>query len=215
MDQLGGNMKLLNTSMGGLSYMAGGFTAGDVITHIPVKEKKDGDDEDGDGSGAGVSGNIFGSLDDLLNDRNEEPKILRIYAIYAQEPEEGQDYKKGDIITANSISPDIKVDLIIVANGKANGAIVDLDLQERSFHYDPVDSSGRATTRKGLFEKITLQGDSPDFENGESYDISDPNYALDASGNRKGEQLKDKTAIHFISRLPLEEEEQEEPLTIT
>lgn len=215
MDQLGGNMKLLNTSMGGLSYMAGGFTAGDVITNVPLKDKKDSDNDEGDedGSGAGLAGNIFGSLQDVLNDRNEEPKILRIYAIYAQDPEEGENYKKGDIITADSILPGIKVDLIILANGKANGAIVDLDLQERSFHYDPIDSSGRATTRTGLFEKITLQGDSPNFEKGGNYDLNDPNFAIDPEpvGRR---ELKDKTTINFISRLPIEEE-LEEPLTST
>ncbi|WP_298541136.1 PAAR-like protein [uncultured Aquimarina sp.] len=208
-NKLGKNMNQLNTSMQGLSYAAGGFTAGDVITHIPEKDKKEGEnDEDGDGTGVAGAGNIFGSLDDVLNDRNEEPRILRIYAIYAQDPEEGETYKKGDIVTADTILPGIRVDLIIQANGKANGEKVDLNLQGRTFHYRQVGKDKDDTDR--IIEDITLLGESPNFKNGESYDVSDPNYALDTSGKRKEKPLNDKTEIKFISRLPIEEENEEE-----
>ncbi|WP_299440423.1 PAAR-like protein [uncultured Aquimarina sp.] len=209
LNKLSNNLSTLNTSMDGLSYVADGFPKGEVFTNV-IREIKDEDNENGDGTNNNGSGNIFGSLDDVLNDRNTEPKILRIYAIYAQDPDEGEEYKNGDIITVDFIPPNIKVDLIIQANGKADGAIVDLDLQERSFHYDPIENSGRSTVRNGLFENITLQGDSPDFKKGESYDVSDPNYALDADGNRKTETLKDKTTIKFKSRLPIEEEQEGE-----
>ncbi|MHA7059023.1 PAAR-like protein [Aquimarina sp. M1] len=201
LNKFSNNLTTLNTSMAGLSYVADGFPKGEVFTKV-TREIEEEEDEGENGNG---SGTIFGSLDDVLNDRNKEPKILRIYAIYA---ENGEDYKNDDIITAESIPPDIPVYLVILANGKANGEIVDLNLQGRTFHYRQAGKDQDDTDR--IIENITLQGDSPDFEKGESYDVSDPNYALDASGKRKLEPLKDKTKIKFISRLPIEEEEEEE-----
>jgi len=207
-DKLGKNMAQLNTSLKGMSYMAGGFKAGDVITNVPIPKNDGENNEDGDKDGSNLAGNIFGSLDDVLNDRNEEPKILRIYAVYAQDPKEGEEYKKGDILETIAIPPDIRVDLIIQSNGMANGSIVDLDLQERSFHYEPLEKKS-SSTRDGLFEDIVLNGASPDFENGGSYDLTDPNYALDSEGNRTESPLEDKTIIKFTSRLPVEELEEE------
>ncbi len=203
LNKFSNNLATLNTSMDGLSYMADGFPKGEVFTKVvrEIEENEDKDDKNGDGS-------IFGSLDDVLNDRNTEPRILRIYAVYAQNPEEGETYKKGDTVTQDAIPPGIRVDLIIQSNGKANGEIVDLNLQGRTFHYRQVGKDKDDTDR--IIENITLQGDSPDFEKGESYDVSDPNYALDASGKRKVEALNDKTKVKFISRLPIEEEQEEE-----
>ncbi|WP_378172823.1 PAAR-like protein [Aquimarina sp. SS2-1] len=202
LNKLSNNLATLNTSMDGLSYVADGFPKGEVFTKVTreIEEEDEDENENGDGSG-----NIFGSLENVLNDRNTEPKILRIYAIYA---EDGEGYQKDDIITTESILPDIPVYLVIQANGKANGEIVDLNLQGRTFHYRRAGKDQDDTDR--IIENITLQGDSPDFEKGESYDVSDPNYALDASGKRKTEPLDDKTKIKFISRLPIEEEEEEE-----
>ena len=211
-NKLSNNLKTLNTSLDGLSYVVDGMPKGEVWTTV-IREIEDGDDEDGDGNkngdGSNLSGNIFGSLDDVLNDRNEEPRILRIYAVYALDPLEGEGYRAGDIIDVDVLLPGIRVDLIIQANGKANGEVVDLNLQERSFHYDPVNNTN-TNDRAGLFENITLNGASPNFDAGESYDLSDPNFAIDANGDRIEGALNDKTTIPFISRLPIEEQQEEE-----
>jgi len=207
LNKISNNLATLNTSLDGLSYVVDKCPKGDVVTNV-VREIKESDNEDEDGGNndGDSNSNIFGSLQDVLDDRNEEPKILRIYAVYVEDDEEGGTYKAGDIIQVNSILPDILVNLIIQSNGEANGAIVDLDLQERTFHYDTVNSVDRSNIRDGLFENITLKGDSPNFEKGGSYDLSDPNYALDPDGRRI---LSDKTIIEFKSRLPIEEQEEE------
>lgn len=204
LNKLSNNLAMLNTSLDGLSYVADGFPKGEVFTNV-IREIDEEDNEDENGEGNG-DGSIFGSLQNVLNDRNKEPKILRIYAIYA---DDGEDYNEGDIITAESILPDIPVYLVIQSNGKANGKKVDLDLQDRTFHYIQDGKNKDDTDR--IIENITLQGDSPDFEKGGKYDLSDPNFAINPEpiGRRK---LNDKTNIKFISRLPIEEE-QEEPLT--
>ncbi len=45
MDQMGKNMSRLNSSLRGASYMAGGFKAGDVITHAPPLDEEEEEEE--------------------------------------------------------------------------------------------------------------------------------------------------------------------------
>lgn len=201
LNKLSNNLATLNTSLDGLSYVADGFPKGEVFTYVEREiEEDDNEDENTGGNG---DGSIFGSLQDVLDDRNKEPKILRIYTIYGQDDPEGT-YKKGDDITSEVILPNIPVTLIIVANGKAKGAIVDLDLEERASHYEPVT---RKPAKEGLYENITLAGDSPNFDAGWGYDSIDPNFSTHPEHGRK--LLNDKTTIDFISKLPLEEELEE------
>ncbi len=200
------NVTNLNTGLNAASFVAGGFAKGDVFTHVTLESSDESEDEEGLGDSELAAANLdtsalFSDNSAITDDKNEEAKILRMFVIWDQDYEE---FKIGELVTVETIPPDTHVCLVIQANKKADGKIVSVDLGDRSTHYEYVGGHEVTVVRGGLFENIILNGDSPDFEKGGKYDISDPDFAIENGVKR---QLSDTTKIKLKSVLPPEEEE--------
>ncbi len=193
---VGKNMGLLNTSMSGLSYAAAGFPAGDVVTHVEKKRDKNDDDENEDGDGAGA-GTGLGGADDPANDRNKEPKILRLYVV---------DENRNMIDLSETVPPETQLFLVIQANGKADGKDANIDLKEQTEYCKVIDPKYK--NNEGIVFVKSIKGESPNFDIGMSYTYDNNGELIGVDSNGNNLQLQDKTYIRVKMISPENESEE-------